>query len=722
MNDVRVYISGMGIVTSLGNGISNTRDAIQKSLRGIRPLTVFPTASNQPLPVGEAANPIENHDLPRTHQLAQLAADQAMTDAEEAPDAVVMGVTTGGMLTTEYLLKSKASDPKMYRLHATGSVAEVIARRYRCPGPALTVSTACSSGAVALKIALEMLRTGSFRRVLAGGADSLCRLTYYGFNALQLIDPEGAHPLDANRRGMSVGEGAAMLLLVANDPDHAVAELLGAGLSCDAYHPATPHPQGQGALAAMQAALLDAGVSVPDIDYINLHGTGTLDNDISEARAVNALFSRKKPLLSSVKGACGHSLAAAGAIEAVISAISISSGVVPATVGCCHPDPELELDPVMQPSQEQIETVLSNSFGFGGNNAAVVLGACGKPKPDRIPDETRPMAILGNACITGTGRTGPTMRAIARGEACAGMLDLKEISANLSAGQVRRLKRFPRLALSLATAAHEKSGAGDPPTAVFLGTGWGALSETSDFLNRLFETGEQFPSPIDFVGSVHNAAAGQVAMHFQATGANITMTGGDYSFEQSLMTAGLLSKNNNHPFLVIGADESHPELSRLFDRSVADTSILSDGGGALYLRKGTRISGLTIRSVFFENTATNPEVISKLIQQIELQQPLHDRYGVILAGLPSASRREGEIQLQTLLAQTGFNHPVIDYRKLTGEFASASAVAAVIAVNFLQDRKIPGPLCGDKHGELGAKGALILGTGDFITAVEVMPQ
>ena len=115
-------------------------------------------------------------------------------------------------------------------------------------------------------------------------------------------------------------------------------------------------------------------------------------------------------------------------------------------------------------------------------------------------------------------------------------------------------------------------------------------------------------------------------------------------------------------------------------------------------------------------------MVSSLIQQIEQQQPFNDRYGVILAGLPAACRNKGEIQLQTLLALTGFNHPVIDYRKLTGEFASASAVAAVIAINFLQDRKIPGPLRGDKHGELGAKGALILGTGDFITAVEVMPQ
>jgi len=719
---VRVYISGMGIITSLGNGISHTRDAIQKSLTGIRPLTLFQTASNQPLPVGEVADLMEKDDLPRTHQLARLAAGQAMADYREAPDAVVMGVTTGGMLTTENLLKKKARDPKLFGLHATGSVAEDIARRYRCPGPALTVSTACSSGAAAIKIALEMLRSGSVKRVLAGGADSLCRLTYYGFNSLQLIDPDGARPFDQNRRGMSVGEGAAMLLLVADEPDQAVAEILGAGLSCDAFHPATPHPRGLGALSAMQAAIEDAGISAADIDYINLHGTGTLDNDISEARAIHTLFSGKKPLLSSVKGACGHSLAAAGAIEAVVSAISISSSLVPANVGCRRPDPDLKLDPLMQPAQRPIETVLSNSFGFGGNNAAIVIGACGKPGPDKTPSDTRPMAILGSACLTGIGRTGRTLRTIAKGQTCAGMLDLQEISANLSAGRVRRLKRFPRLALSLAVAAHENSGAGDTPAAVFLGTGWGALSETSDFLNRIFETDEQFPSPTDFIGSVHNAAAGQIAMQFQAAGANITMTGGDYSFEQSLMAAGLVSGNMRDGFLVIGADESHPELSRLFDRSVAKSAGPADGGGALYLKKGTGLAGLTIRSVFFESSANNPAVISSLIQQIEQQQPLNDRYGVILAGLPAACRRQGEIQLQTLLGITGFNHPVIDYRKLTGEFASASAVAAVIAVNFLQQGQIPKPLCEVKPVKLGKKGALIIGTGDFVTAMEVMPQ
>ena len=722
MTEVRVYISGMGIITSLGSGISNTLDAIQNSRASIDPLTLFETVANQPLPVGEAVDLIIKDDLPRTHQLARLASEQAMADSREAPDAVVMGVTTGGMLTSENLLKKKSRDPKLFGLHATGSVAEDIARQYRCTGPALTVSTACSSGTVALKIALEMLRSGNFKRVLAGGADSLCRLTYYGFKSLQLVDPDGARPLDQNRRGMSVGEGAAMLLMVANEPDQAVAEVLGAGLSCDAYHPATPHPRGKGALAAMQAAIMDAGISAPDIDYINLHGTGTLDNDLSEARAIDTLFSGKKPLLSSIKGACGHSLAAAGAIEAVVSAISISNSLVPANVGCRHPDPDLKLDPVMQPTQRPVKTVLSNSFGFGGNNAAIVLGACGQPRPERIPADSQPMVILGSSCVTGTGRTDRTMRAVARGEACAGMLDLQEISANLSAGQVRRLKRFPRLALSLAIAAHKNSDRCDTPAAVFLGTGWGAISETADFLTRLFETGEQFPSPTDFVGSVHNAAAGQIAMQLQATGANLTMTGGDYSFEQSLMAADLVSGNIRNDFLVIGADEFHPDLSRLFDRSVAKSACPADGGGALYLGKETGISGLTIRSVFFESSENNPEVISSLIQRIKQQQPLNDRYGVILAGLPAACRRKGVTQLQTLLALTGFNHPVIDYRKLTGEFATASAVAAVMAVKFLQEGQIPEPLCEGKPGELGAKGALIIGTGDFITAMEVMPQ
>jgi len=188
---------------------------------------------------------------------------------------VVVGTTTGGMLTTEELLKELVRDPDAYRFHSPASVAEDIAEQCGCRGPVLTVSTACSSGAVAIKIALELIRSGKARRVLAGGADALCRLIYYGFNSLQLIDPMGARPLDRDRRGMTVAEGAAMLLLEGGDSRNSAVEILGAGLSCDAFHPTAPHPEGKGALAAMRFALRDAGLTHADIGYINLHGTET---------------------------------------------------------------------------------------------------------------------------------------------------------------------------------------------------------------------------------------------------------------------------------------------------------------------------------------------------------------------------------------------------------------------------------------------------------------
>lgn len=710
----------MGIVSPLGIGISETKDALKKNSAGIRPITLFSTSRNRPLPVGEVKGFIQDESLPRTHALARIAATQAMAGSHEPPDAIVLGITTGGMLTTEELLKKKERNPAFFRYHSPASVAEDIASRYRSTGPVICVSTACSSGAVAVKIAIEMLRSGLARRVLAGGADSLCRLTYYGFSSLQLIDPDGARPLDKDRLGMSVGEGAAMLLLGADRPDHAVAEILGAGLSCDAYHPTAPHPEGKGALAAIKSALLDAGISPSDIDYINLHGTGTLDNDLSEAKAINALFTGKTPALSSVKGAFGHCLAAAGAIETVVSAISISEHIIPGNTGCRNVDPELKLDPVMQRQEAHVSAVLSNSFGFGGNNASVVIGAPDKLRHSAVRARKGPLRILASACITGAGTTKKTMETIYEGRPCHGVLSDEELCNDLSPGKIRRLKRLPRIALSLASAAHKDSKRTDAPSEVFFGTGWGALSETFHFLNRLDETDEQYPSPTDFVGSVHNAPAGQIAMMFQSTGANVTTTAGDYSFEQSLMTAGLLAEDRGKTFLVIGADEFHKELSGLFDPSVLSGGCPSDGGGALCLMRGDDKRGLNINLAFYENTENNPGVILSLVESLGGTDRINNDYGVIFAGIPGASRERAMVQLKTFISLTGFKNPVIDYRRLTGEFASASAVAAVMAVKFLEHGAIPGPLFGGTNLLLKGRGALVIGLGNFVTSMEVI--
>ena len=643
-----------------------------------------------------------------------------MAGCNRTPDAIVMGTTTGGMLASEAALKKNDPDPDRFRFHAVGSVAEDLARRYRCKGPVVTISTACSSGAVAIKIALEMLRRGLAERVLAVGAESLCRLTYYGFHSLQLIDPAGARPLDRHRRGMSVAEGAAALLLVAGQPVNAVAEILGAGLSCDAHHPTAPHPQGLGALAAMQSALDDAGLLPADIDYINLHGTGTWDNDLSEARAVNALFKPHVPRLSSVKGAFGHSLAAAGTIEAALSALCVSTGWVPANTACRTLDPQLDLTPVTAPLKMPVGCVVSNSFGFGGNNAAVVISrpdGFGNP-PSIVPK--KPLTILGQACVTGAGDARATAAAIAAGKPCKGRLSLDRISAHLPPGTIRRLKRLPRMALSLALAAWESGGSAQRPSSVFWATGWGALSETYDFLKRLFDTNEKYPSPTDFVGSVHNAPAGQVALHFQATGANITTSGGDYSFEQALLAAQLLTTDGCGSLLLIGADEGHGVLSPLLDPSVAGDGAYSDGGGAFWLGRSEVSSGPAIDLLFFQNEENTPDVIAALIDLLGGADRIRSRFGGILVGIPAAVRPAAESQLRSFLKLSGWKSPVVDYRQTVGEFASASAVAAVLAARFVAAGRIPDSLCRERDGRLNEKGMLVLGLGPFVAAMEVM--
>ncbi|MGA8020377.1 MAG: beta-ketoacyl synthase N-terminal-like domain-containing protein [Desulfobacterales bacterium] len=720
MTGVRIFITGMGVVSPLGSGVAETRAALAAGRRYLGPLSLFETPDNAPLPVGQIRIPLGMQDVPRTHQLARMAADQAMANCREAPDAVVVGTTTGGMRITEDLLKEGVDNPAAYRWHAAGSVAEDIADRVGCRGAVLTVSTACSSGAVALKMALEMLRTGKAHRVLAGGVDSLCRLTYYGFSALKLIDPLGARPFDKDRRGMSVGEGAAMLLLVADDSRNAVAEFLGAGLSCDAYHPTAPHPEGRGAYAAMVSGIDDAGLAAADVDYINLHGTGTPDNDLAEARAVTRLFGDRPPPVSSLKGAAGHPLAAAGALAAVTAAICIDAHLIPANTGACHPDPELRLAPVTRPRKAALGTVLVNSFGFGGNNAAVVIGAPAAGRKGAVADALRPMLVTSGACMTGVGTTDRTLMRLRAGESCKGVLSLDDISAILPAHRVRRLKCLPRMVMALAEDARSRSEAEGPPATIFFGTGWGALSETHAFLKGLYETGERFPSPTDFIGSVHNAPAGQVAMMYGTTGANVTTTGGDASFEQALIAAGYLGRGQDRKTLVVGADEYHEPLSALFDPSVRVDDIPSAGGAALLLNPDSTAAGVTVFPAFYARAGKDDDFTATLVNSLGGPERIRARFGALLAGIPAAQRQTGAAQLEAFRTCSGISLPVIEYRKYIGEFATASAVALFMAVTFTQAGTIPAPLCNGRLTRLADKGTLVLGFGNHVTAVEVL--
>ena len=712
----------MGLITPLGKTVAETQCAILQGQRGFKRISIFSTPGDDAFLVGEIGGLPEGNGLPRTHILARIAAEEAMTGSEQPPGAIIVGTTTGGMAETEKNLRKHKPSPASYRYHGAGSVAAYLASILGCAGPVITVSTACSSSATAIKVALEMLRQKRIESVLAVGADSLCRLTYYGFKSLQLIDPAGARPFDLNRKGMTVAEGAGAIFLQGADhvPENAIAEILGAGLSCDAFHPASPHPEGRGALEAMKTALRDAGVSPLDVDYINLHGTGTIDNDFSESAAVNRLFGNTIPCHSSVKGAMGHSLAAAGAIEAIISVMAMKNSMVPPNTGCKVPDPTLNMNPVREPLKKNIRTVLSNSFGFGGNNAAVVMGTPGNPVKDNDPTSDLPLTIAGRSLVSGAGFMAETVKAVSQGKDCKGILSEKELTRNLPAKTVRRMKRLPRMVLSLGMDALENSGLKEGPVSLFFGTGWGSLSETFNFMTQLIDSDDRFASPTDFIGSVHNASAGQAAIQFQATGPNITTTGGNYSFEQALLTASLLSRGSDAPVLVIGGDESHETLSPLFDPSAPENTARSDGGGALLLKRGADSSGMNLSPIFLEKSCDDGSTIRALISSLGGPEKLNFQYGALFAGIPESEKGFCHKQLNEFIKESDFRGSVIDYRKITGQFASASAVATVLAIAFTESGGIPEHLCDKGRSDLGGKGILIVGFGPYVTGIGIL--
>ena len=378
-------------VTGLGRGLDALADALAQRRSALAPCR-FETAQLDTMVAeveGLDAAPLRA-DLAafecRNNRLAQLALEQdgfadAVRAARERHGAarigVFLGTSTGGILETEIAYRHR--DPATGALPAaldyrrsqnSFSVVEFVRSYFDLTGPAVAVCTACSSGAKVFGNARRMIDAGLIDAAVVGGVDSLCLTTLYGFHSLEVLSATACRPFDPERNGISIGEGAAFVLLARGDVGVA---LLGVGESSDAHHMSAPHPQGLGAKMAMQAALQDARLAPDAIDYINLHGTATPANDAAESLAVSAVFGRPVAC-SSTKGATGHALGAAGAIEAVISAVALERGLIPGSAGTRTIDAQLLPGYRLRPEAAPLRHVLSNSFGFGGSNCALVLG------------------------------------------------------------------------------------------------------------------------------------------------------------------------------------------------------------------------------------------------------------------------------------------------------------------------------------------------------------
>jgi len=391
-----LHLSSYTATTCLGSGLAATLAGLRDDRSGLQRCT-FESVELDTW-IGEVAG-VDAQTLPpalkhydcRNNRLVQLGLEaDGFADTVRAAIArhgkkrvgIFLGTSTAGILQTElaYRRRDPASgalpDDFIYRTtHNSFSLAEFARDYFGLEGPAMAVSTACSSSAKVFAAAARQLALGSIDAALVGGVDSLCLTTLYGFASLQLTSSQPCRPYDAERDGISVGEGAAFALLerLPAEPASGSILLLGAGESSDAYHMSSPHPEGLGARLAMEAALRSAGLTAGQIDYINLHGTATPANDAAEGKAVSALFGQSVPC-SSTKGATGHTLGAAGAVEAVICALALSHDLLPGSPQTRQLDPAISLDYLLSSRPAKLRHALSNSFGFGGSNCSLIFG------------------------------------------------------------------------------------------------------------------------------------------------------------------------------------------------------------------------------------------------------------------------------------------------------------------------------------------------------------
>ena len=374
------------------NGLGTDTGRVLEGLRAGRSALV-PCALDIPFPTACGALPAELPPLPpalrayesRLCRIALLALDEmraAVADAvrRRGPDrvAIVAGTSTGGILETERAYGEHLRDGRLpawfdfERKHTLHALLHVLRAATGADGPAHVVSTACSSSGKVFGTAQRLLSAGLADAVLVGGVDTLCETTLRGFGSLQALSATPCRPFSAARDGLSIGEGGAFALLE-RDGEGPV-RLLGVGESSDAYHMSHPHPEGLGARLAMEQALAQAGLDASAVDHVNAHGTATPANDVSEARAISAVVGDAVPVVST-KGHTGHLLGAAGATEAVIAALCIVHGLLPASLRADPVDSEVTVSICRAASERRIRTVLSNSFAFGGNNVSVLLGA-----------------------------------------------------------------------------------------------------------------------------------------------------------------------------------------------------------------------------------------------------------------------------------------------------------------------------------------------------------
>ena len=718
-------ITGLGIVSAAGFGTEEVWRAVAAGTSGLKPLTLFQSPRYGQIPTGEIQRDLIALGAPtrssRSDKLGWLAAREAVADAkidftnDGDRAGIILGTSVGGSYDSEKFLATLIKRGKMRaratRFHECSSTVDLIADEFGLLGPSMAIATACSSSALAIAQAAEMILTGEADVMLTGGADSMSRMTWGGFHSLLLVDAAGCRPFDATRGGMSLGEGAAILVLEAEENAvrrgaKILARLSGWGMSCDAYHATAPHPQGAGATAAIQSALRRAGLEPAAIDYVNAHGTGTRDNDIAETIALKTVFHNRVPPFSSTKRIFGHALAASGALEAVVCVEALRRQELPPNPGFTKCDPAVGLEPVVEMRHAPLTHVMSNSFGFGGNNGVLIFSS-----PETNPQTRAPKKI--EVAIAGIGVIGPgavtikeTGSPLPPGKgpvhSCGALAD----AAMLTPNQRRRLSRLQQMALI--TARHSHAPDASQRVAVVIGTGLGCLEDAGAFIENLVAKDEREPMPSRFPNSVHNSPAGQVAIDQAARGMNSAPTVGEITFECALWQGICqLATDEADCALAGAADEMDKYLLSIGQRWGAWNEKIRPGEGAVVasLSPAEKISSPLARVMAVKlgryrkpfDAAREADWISSAVDLSKVE--------IFLSGAKGFRQLEPlyESVAAALLQCAGKKLGHQTYKQLCGEFHSASAFGFSVAVKLAREKS-----CGVLLYTLSQRGAKAL--------------
>jgi 3-oxoacyl-(acyl-carrier-protein) synthase len=388
---MRIYVTGYGVISSIGENVEETLLSLRSEKTGIKQ---GQKAYTERFKVGEIS--WSNEELVERFELTQHASRTALLGMIAAKEAfkghtlngdirtgLISGTSVGGMDVSELaykdFLSGESDDLKIYKNHPSGTTSEQIAKELGIDGYVNTISTACSSAANSIMLGARMLLSGQLDRVVVGGTDGLSQFTISGFRSLMIFDDEWCRPFDETRKGLNLGEGAGFLVLETEETmkksgKEPLAVLSGWSNASDAYHQTASSPEGLGATLSMKGALAIAGLNPGDIDYINAHGTATPNNDLSESHGIKTVFGASVPPFSSTKAYTGHTLAASGGIEAVFGILALNKGLLLPNLNFRQAIEETGLTPVKTFSEgNPVKHILSNSFGFGGNNSTIIL-------------------------------------------------------------------------------------------------------------------------------------------------------------------------------------------------------------------------------------------------------------------------------------------------------------------------------------------------------------